>query len=184
MGPDPSSVQYYLVTVNIADGSIDNKYYVNVYGREVEGVDELYVKSEAYYGQVIKERMEEWLDGYVSKTNIGEYYILYNAAISNRFPSEYEVTAAADEIIKYVSDIEDVKERPGLSFYVLIPESEYEKNTDIKNEFDAVSKHLAELKSEIKINVYICSNEEYEKQKAGDDSRIEPIVEFEITGKI
>ena len=70
LGPDPSSVQYYLVTVNIADGGIDNKYYVDVHGREVEGVDELYVKRESYYGQMIKERMEEWLDGYVSETNI------------------------------------------------------------------------------------------------------------------
>ena len=183
LGPDPSSVQYYLVTVNIADGGIDNKYYVDVHGREVEGVDELYVKRESYYGQMIKERMEEWLDGYVSETNIQEYYILYHSTMSNYFPSEYEVTATADEIIKSVSSIDDNKERPSLPLYVLIPESEYEKHSNIENEFGAIRNYLVELKSKIKISVYICSNEEYEKQKAGDDSRVQPVFEFEITGE-
>ena len=149
----------------------------------MEGVDELYVKRESYYGQMIKERMEEWLDGYVSETNIQEYYILYHSTMSNYFPSEYEVTATADEIIKSVSNIEDNKERPSLPLYVLIPESEYEKHSNIENEFGAIRNYLVELKSKIKISVYICSNEEYEKQKAGDDSRVQPVFEFEITGK-
>ena len=52
LGPDPSSIQYYNVTVNIADGDIDNKYYVEVHGRETEGIDELYVECESYYGQI------------------------------------------------------------------------------------------------------------------------------------
>ena len=79
--------------------------------------------------------------------------------------------------------IEDNKERPSLPLYVLIPESEYEKHSNIENEFGAIRNYLVELKSKIKISVYICSNEEYEKQKAGDDSRVQPVFEFEITGK-
>ncbi len=183
LGPDPSSVQYYLVTVNITNGDVDEEYYVEVHGREVEGVDELYVKSEAYYGQVIKERMEEWLDGYVNDTNIDEYCILYHSSTSNQFSAEYDASASAEEIIKSVSSIEDNKERPSLPLYVLIPESEYEKHSNIENEFGAIRNYLVELKSKIKISVYICSNEEYEKQKAGDDSRVQPVFEFEITGK-
>lgn len=184
LGPDPSSVQYYLVTVNITDGDIENEYYVEVHGRETEGVDELYVKSEAYYGQVIKEKMEEWLDGYVNDTKISEYYILYKFTTSNQFPGEYEVTATAEEIIKSVSSIEDNKERPSLPLYVFIPKSEYEKHSNIEDEFNVVRNNLVELNSEIKIIVYICSDEEYEKNKTEDDYRICPILKFEITGNI
>ena len=41
----------------------------------MEGVDELYVKRESYYGQVIKERMEEWLDWIYTK-KVDKYDII------------------------------------------------------------------------------------------------------------
>ena len=59
LGPDPSSIQYYNVTVNIADGDIDNKYYVEVHGREAEEIDELYVKSDAYYYKAVLWALEK-----------------------------------------------------------------------------------------------------------------------------
>ena len=184
LGPDPSSVQYYNVTVNIADGDIDNKYYVEVHGRETEGIDELYVKSDAYYGYLIKEKMEKWLDGYMSNTNIREYYILYKFTETNQFPNTYEITATAEEIIQSVSSIKNNKERPSLPLYVFIPESEYKKHDNIENELEIIRNRLIELNSEIKLIAYVCSDEEYEKNKADDDYRISPIIKFEITGKI
>ncbi|MBQ3565976.1 MAG: hypothetical protein IJA12_02240 [Oscillospiraceae bacterium] len=183
LGPDPSSVQYYLVAVNIADGNIENKYYVDVHGRETDGIDELYVKRESYYGQVIKERMEEWLDRYMNNTYIDEYYILYKSVVTNYFPSEYEVNASVEEIIQSVSSIEDNKERPYLPLFIFIPESEYEKHNNMESEFDAIRNSLAKLNSGIKIIAYVCSDEEYERNKIDDDYRISPILEFEITGK-
>lgn len=182
LGPDPSSVQYYLVIVNITEEGVENEYYVEVHGREVNGQDELYVKKEAYYGKVIKERMEEWLDSYMCNTDIHEYYVLYNSTISNQFPSEFAINATAEEILDDVSSIEDNKDRPSLPLYLLIPESEYKEHDSIDNEFSEVRNYLIEHNSKAKIIVLVCENDEYERQKNGDDTRIDPIAEYEITG--
>ena len=115
LGPDPSSVQYYLVTVNITEEGVENEYYVEVHGREVNGQDELYVKKEAYYGKVIKERMEEWLDSYMCNTDIHEYYVLYNSTISNQFPSEFAINATAEEILDEVEISKSIKEKVSFS---------------------------------------------------------------------
>lgn len=175
LGPDPSSVQYYLVTVNVADASIDNEYYVNVYGREVEGVDELYVKSEAYYGQVIKERIEEWLDGYVSRTNIYEHYSSFFSPTTNQFSGEYDADASAEEIIKSVSNIEDNKERPELTLYVNIPQSEYKKHFDIENEFLELKKHVNEINGKINVILNVYNDEDYLRMQNDEKSDFEQL---------
>jgi len=180
LGPDPSSVQYYLVTVNIANGDIVEKYYVEVHGRETEGIDELYVKSESYYGQVIKERMEEWLDEYVNNINIVEYYSSFFSAATNLFSSEYDVDASAEEIIKLVSSIGDIKERPDLTLYVIIPQSEYEKLADIENEFLELNTHINEINGKVNVSLAVYSDEDYLKEKNGDVSNFENLEKIVI----
>lgn len=180
LGPDPSSVQYYLVTVNVSDGSIDNEYYVNVCGREVEGVDELYVKSEAYYGQVIKERMEEWLDGYVSRTNIYEHYSSFFSPATNLFSGEYDADASAEEIIKSVSSIEDNKERPELALYVTIPQGEYEKHLDIENEFLELKTYVNEINGKLNVSLNVYNDEDYLRMKNDEKSDFEQLEKIKI----
>ncbi len=172
LGPDPSSVQYYHVAVNIADGDIENKYFVDLHGREKDGIDELYVKSDAYYGLVIKEKMEKWLDDYVNDTNIDEYCILYNSAETNQFPSEYEVNATAEEIINSVSIIEHNIDRPSLIFCVLIPQSEYAKHINIEDEFMKLKTHVSNINAKIKVNLIVYSDEDYLKRKNEDKSDV------------
>lgn len=180
LGPDPNAQQYYLVTVNISDGGIDNEYYVNVYGREVEGVDELYVKSEAYYGKIIKERMEEWLDGYVSEINFDEYYIKFYFGIVNQFPSEYDAAATADEIIKSVSSIEDNIERPSLKLYVVIPKSEYENHSDIENEFLELKTYVNEINGKVNVSLTVYNDEDYLRKKNDEKSDFEQLEKIKV----
>lgn len=180
LGPDPNAQQYYLVTVNISDGGINDEYYVDVYGREVEGVDELYVKSEAYYGKIIKERMEEWLDGYVSSTNIYEHYSSFFSSIANQFSSEYDTDASAEEIIKSVSSIEDNIERPDLTLYVIIPQSEYKKHSDFENEFLELKNYVNEINGKVNVSLTVYNDEDYLRKKNDEKFDFEQLEKIKI----
>ncbi|ADU23025.1 hypothetical protein [Ruminococcus albus] len=149
---------YYNITVNIGEDGNEEKYYVNVYPKNY---NELYVKSEAYYGKVIKEKMEKWIDGYVNDTNIDEYYTKFFSSSSNLFSSEYDVNASAEEIIKSVSSIEDNSERPSLIMHVCIPQREYEKNSNIENEFSELKSHIEEINGKIKLTLNIYADDDY-----------------------
>ena len=180
LGPDPSSVQYYHVIVNISDDDIESEYYVEVHGRETEGIDELYVKSDAYYGQLIKERMEEWLSGYVDATNIEKYYVSFFSSKVDCFLSEYEVTATAEEIILSVSSIEDIKERPDLTLYVCIPQSEYEKNHNIENEFSGLKNHVNEINGKITVSLNVYSDDDYLRKTNNEQSKFDILKQIKI----
>lgn len=179
LGPDPSSVQYYNVTVNIADGDIDNKYYVEVHGRETEGIDELYVKRESYYGQVIKERMEEWLDGYVKQTVFSDYLIEFTGA-TQRFPAECKLNLTAEDIISFVSNDENATVASSIYFILIVPKSEFEKSDNIYNELKTLTAYLEENNCNITVQLYIYDDNDYKQIKNGATSHFELIESIEL----
>lgn len=179
LGPDPSSVQYYLVTVNIADGDIENKYYVEVHGRETEGIDELYVKRESYYGQVIKERMEEWLDGYVKQTVFSDYLIEFTGA-TQCFPAECKLNLTAEDIISFVSNNENATVASSIYFILTVPKSEFEKSDNIYNEFKTLTAYLEENNCNITVQLYIYDDNDYKQIKNGATSHFELIESIEL----
>lgn len=179
LGPDPSSVQYYNVTVNIADGDIDNKYYVEVHGRETEGIDELYVKRESYYGQVIKERMEEWLDGYVKQTVFSDYLIKFTGA-TQRFPAECKLNLTAEDIISFVSNDENATVASSIYFILTVPKSEFEKSDNIYNELKTLTAYLEENNCNITVQLYIYDDNDYKQIKNGATSHFELIESIEL----
>lgn len=180
LGPDPSSVQYYLVTVNIEEEGVENEYYVEVHGREVEGHDELYVKKDAYYGKVIKERMEEWIDRYVDNTNIVEHYSSFFSATTNLFSSEYDMNYSAEDIIKSVSIIDDNKERPDLTLYIIVPQNEYEKNNNIESELLNLKSHIKEINGKVKIVLNIYADGDYYKKLINENYDCRPIKQIKL----
>ena len=179
LGPDPSSVQYYLVTVNIADGDIENEYYVEVHGREAEGIDELYVKREAYYGQVIKEKMEEWLDGYVKQTVFSDYLIEFTGA-TQRFPAECKLNLTAEDIISFVSNNENATVASSIYFILTVPKSEFEKSDNIYNELKTLTAYLEENNCNITVQLYIYDDNDYKQIKNGATSHFELIESIEL----
>lgn len=179
LGPDPSSVQYYLVTVNIADGDIENKYYVEVHGRETEGIDELYVKRESYYGQVIKERMEEWLDGYVKQTVFSDYLIEFTGA-TQRFPAECKINLTAEDIISFVSNNDNATVASSIYFILTVPKSEFEKSDNIYNELKTLTAYLEENNCNITVQLYIYDDNDYKQIKNGATSHFELIESIEL----
>ncbi len=178
LGPDPSSVQYYLVTVNISD-DIDNKYYVHLHGRETDGIDELYVESESYYGQIIKERMEEWLNGYVKQTGFTDYLIDFTGS-TQLFPAECKSDLTAEEIINITSSSENATIASSIYFVLTVPKSEYEKSKNISNELEKLACYLEENDYTITVQLQAYDDNDYKQIKAGSDSRFELIESIEL----
>ncbi len=180
LGPDPSAEPYYLVMATIPDSGADQAYYVNVYGRKVDGVDALYVKSEAYYGQVIGERMEKWLDAYVRRTDLETYDVSFFSSATNQFPGECDADASAEEILQSMSSIEDTKERPAFTLYVNIPQSEYQKHSDIANEFSELKKHVSEIGGRMHVSLNVYADQDYVRMRNHEDSDFAQLEEVEI----
>lgn len=175
-----SAKLYYLLHINVTKNSETVECVVHVYGRKTDGADELYVKKESYYGYVIKERMEKWLEGYVNKTSIDEYYTLFFTVKTILYPSEYDTNTSADEIIKSVSSIELARERPYLKLYIIIPQSEYEKHSDIQNEFSELESYVNEINAKLDVILIVYSDEDYYSKKSGDDSDFDTIISTKI----
>ncbi|MCR5021160.1 hypothetical protein [Ruminococcus sp.] len=155
--PDSSTVLYYNVKVTIDE----EEYYVEVYANDNE---ELYIKREAYYSKAIKDRMEEWLNGYVKKTNIEEYYISFLSCSTLYFPSEFDASISAEEIIKSVGKIDDKKERPDIIFDLVIPQSEYEKNKNIESEFSELKSDVSLISGKMEVCLNVCKDDDYYKK--------------------
>lgn len=165
---------YYHVTVNINE----EEYFVDVYANDNE---ELYVKKEAYYSKVIKDRMEEWLNRYVKKTNIEEYYISFLSCSTIYFPSEFDADYSAEEIIKSAGEIEDKKERPQITFDVIIPQSEYEKISDIEREFSELKSDVSLINENMEVCLNVCKDDDYSRITNGQNFIYERIEKILIT---
>lgn len=181
LGPDPSSVQYYLVTVNITDGDIENKYYVEVHGRETEGIDELYVKRESYYGQEIKEKTEEWLNKYVKQTVFTDYLIEFTGA-TQRFPAEYKLNLTAEDIISLVSKDESATVASSIYFILTVPKSEYEKSKNVFKELEKLTIYLEENNCNITVQLHVYGDNDYKQIKTDSNLHFELIESIELIG--
>lgn len=106
LGYNPSSVQYYNVTVMITDNDIESKYYVEVHGRVTDGADELYVKSESYFRKLMENKMIQWIDSYILQTGLKDYMIEYSG-MHTCFPSEYSTGLTAEEFITLIFESEN-----------------------------------------------------------------------------
>lgn len=165
LGSTEKDELYHLIKLNVYDENLVCNCYVNVHGRIIDDSFELYVKSESYYGYAIKERMEEWLNLQIAKTNISNYTVNFLTVSTNFYPSEYEYEKSSEEIIRSVSNIEDATLRPTLKFNITVPKSEYDKHTNIENEFTEIKSTIEKLNGKLEIWLTVYTDEDYEKYK-------------------
>ena len=171
---------YYHLKVNVIDGESVLECYVNVYAELVENNWKLYVKEESYYGFIIKERMEAWLEDYLKKTNIDTYSINFFTVYTNVFPAEYEYEKSAEEIIESVGLIKENIDRPLLRLCVCIPKSEYESHSNIEDEFIGVKSEINRLQGKLELFLDVYEDENYSELQTESNNHIKPIETIQI----
>lgn len=171
---------YYHLMVNVVDGESFVDCYVNVYAERIEDNWELYVKEESYYGYIIKERMEAWLENYLKKTNIDTYSVNFFTAVTIFFPAEYEYEKSAEEIIESVGLIKENINRPLLRLCVNIPKSEYESHSNIEDEFIGVKSEINRLQGKLELFLDVYEDENYLELQTESYNHSEPIETIQI----
>lgn len=166
LGSTEKDELYHHIKLNVYDGDLVSECYANIHGRIIDDSFELYVKNESYYGYAIKERMEDWLSLQIAETSISNYTVNFLTASTNFYPSEYEYETSAEEIIKSVSSIDDATLRPMLKFTITVPKSEYDKHTNIDDEFTEMKSNIENLNGNLEIWLAVYTNEDYEKYKS------------------
>lgn len=137
------------------------------------------MKSESYYGQIIKERMEKWLNVYVMQTVFTDYLIDFTGA-TQRFPAECKTDLTAEEIINITSNSENVTVASSIYFILIVPKSEYEKSKDIFNELEKLTSYLEENDYTITVQLHVYDDDDYKHIKTASNSRFELIDSIEL----
>lgn len=102
----------------------------------------------------------------IAETSISNYTVNFLTASTNFYPSEYEFETSAEEIIKSVSSIYDATLRPMLKFTITVPKSEYDKHTNIDDEFTEIKSNIENLNGNLEIWLAVYTNEDYERYKS------------------
>lgn len=174
---------YYLVSAKALDEE-ETEFTLDVYTIQNEdGIKELYVKSDYYYGYYIEDRMLEWMRAYLDETPLTNYWLDFRGMYS-AYPAEYSINTTPEELMVAITSVGSKPERQNLLFEILISETEQNRFFSMKSVFSFVEEELLSIGGTLTLKILICTNCDYEEIVKNKTLKIEQDKKYDIVEEI